>query len=61
MGVVSEILLPGDAHVLEELPAEDGKDEGKRVEVAPFIGRALKDHQVRVWYLQETKEIEMRQ
>ena len=37
------------AHVLEVLPAEDGKSDAevKAVTVAPFLGRHLYEHQVK--------------
>lgn len=46
MDYVEEIPNPDHMHVLEDLTPEDGEGEGKRVEVAPFIGRFLLEHQV---------------
>lgn len=49
MDSVEEVPNPEHVHVLEVLPPEDGETEGRRVEVAPFIGRFLLEHQVRVY------------
>lgn len=44
---VEELPHPDHVHVLEVLPPEEGETEGKRVEVAPSIGRFLLEHQVK--------------
>lgn len=44
---VEEVDNPDHAHVLEVLPPEAGKSEGKAVVVPPFLGKHLLEHQVR--------------
>lgn len=44
---MEELPHPDHVHVLEVLPPEEGETEGKRVEVAPSIGRFLLEHQVK--------------